>query len=316
MGQQKIRANSSKQERKDFIQHLLNDVEALDKMLTENKVESGVIRIGAEQEFCLVDKQFRPSTKGPDILNNIEDSQFTSELARYNLEINLDPLKLEGNCLSEMEKSLRKFLNHADDAAEKFDCKVILTGILPSIGKEEVSMDYMTPNPRYFALGDIIKAIRGADFELNIIGVDELILSHSNILFEACNTSFQMHLQISPEEFVDKYNWAQMITGPMLAACTNSPLLFGRQLWSETRIALFQQSIDMRSKGKHLREKQQRVSFGSKWIKEITEIYKDDISRYTLLLTTDIEKDSLETLEEGGVPKLEALNLHNSTIWK
>ncbi|MBD80089.1 MAG: signal transduction protein [Crocinitomicaceae bacterium] len=316
MGQQKIRANSTLKERTHFLKHLLNDVEALDQMLKNGLIESGVKRIGAEQEFCIVDEHFRPSIKGPDILNNIEDNHFTSELARYNLEINLEPQKLEGHCFSEMEKRLRKFLNKADDVCDDFNSRVILTGILPSIGKEQVGMDYMTPNPRYYALGDIIKAIRGADFELNIIGVDELILSHSNILFEACNTSFQIHLQISPEEFVDKYNWAQMITGPVLAACTNSPLLFGRQLWSETRIALFQQSIDMRTKGKHLREKQQRVSFGSKWIKEITEIYKDDISRYTLLLTTEIEKDSLESLNNGEIPNLNALNLHNGTIWK
>jgi CBS domain-containing protein len=316
MGQQQIRANTTLVDRKQFLRHLLNDVEALDYMIKHQLIETGVKRIGAEQEFCIVDKHFRPSVKGPDILNNIVDPHFTSELARYNLEINLDPIGLKGRCFSNMEKDLRNLLNKADEAAEKFDGNIVLTGILPSIGKEEVGMDFMTPNPRYYALGDIIKAIRGTDFELNIIGVDELILSHSNILFEACNTSFQIHLQVSPEDFVDKYNWAQMITGPVLAACTNSPLLFGRQLWSETRIALFQQSIDMRSKGKHLREKQQRVSFGDKWIQNITEIYKDDISRYTLLLTTDIERDSLDMLENGEIPKLKALSLHNGTIWK
>lgn len=316
MGQQTIRANATLAERKQFIKHLLNDVEALDQMLKQGLIESGVKRIGAEQEFCLVDQHCRPSTHGPDILNSINNPYFTSELARYNLEINLDPMPLKGRCFSNMEKQLRDLLNQADDVAEKFNNHVVLTGILPSIGKKEVGMEYMTPKPRYYALGDIIKAIRGADFELNIIGVDELILSHSNILFEACNTSFQVHLQVSPEQFVDKYNWAQMITGPVLAACTNSPLLFGRQLWSETRIALFQQSIDMRSKGKHLREKQQRVSFGNKWINEVTEIYKDDISRYTLLLTTDIEQNSLEVLNQGEIPKLQALNLHNGTIWK
>ncbi|MGB0390627.1 MAG: CBS domain-containing protein [Salibacteraceae bacterium] len=316
MGTHDISVQSNLEERKRFLRHLLDDVKSLDRMVKEGLIEKNVKRIGAEQEFCLVDSQFKPSVKALDVLNSVDDEHFTSELAKYNLEINLDPLPLNKNCFSAMEKELRLLLNKADDIAEKFDNKVILTGILPSICKEQVGLDYMTPKPRYFALGDVIKAIRGEDFELNIIGVDELILSHSNILFEACNTSFQMHLQVDPDEFVDKYNWAQMITGPVLAACTNSPLLFGRQLWSETRIALFQQSIDMRSKGKSLREKQQRVSFGNKWISEITEIYKDDISRYTLLLTTEIEENSLDQLDNGEIPSLKALNLHNGTIWK
>lgn len=316
MGTQNISIHTNLEERKQFLRNLLDDVQALDRMLKEGLIEKKVKRIGAEQEFCLVDEQFKPSIKALDILNTVNDDHFTSELAKYNLEINLDPYRLEKNCFSAMEKELRRLLNKVDDIAEKQNNKVILTGILPSITKEYVGLDFMTPKPRYFALGDIIKSIRGQDFELNIIGVDELILSHSNILFEACNTSFQIHLQVDPDEFVDKYNWAQMITGPVLAACTNSPLLFGRQLWSETRIALFQQSIDMRSKGKSLREKQQRVSFGSKWISEITEIYKDDISRYTLLLTTEIKENSLDQLDQGKIPDLKALNLHNGTIWK
>ena len=33
----------------------------------------------------------------------------------------------------------------------------------------------------------------------------------------------------------------------MLAVATNSPILFGRRLWAETRIALFQQAVDTRT---------------------------------------------------------------------
>ncbi|MCB0761272.1 MAG: CBS domain-containing protein [Flavobacteriales bacterium] len=316
MGELSVSSIGSEEQRKVFLKHLLNDVEAMEYMLANNHFESGIARIGFEQEFCLVDNHYRPSLQAPEILSRISDPHFTTELARYNLEINMDPLVLEDDCFSRTENDLRGFLNKANDIALQHNNHVVLTGILPSISKREVGLEYMTPNPRYFVLGDVIKAIRGSDFELNIIGVDELILSHSNILFEACNTSFQIHLQVDPSEFADMYNWAQMITGPVLSVCTNSPLLFGRQLWSETRIALFQQSIDMRSKGKSLREKQQRVSFGKRWINDITEIYKDDISRYTLLMTKEVERDSLEVLKDGGVPRLEALNLHNGTIWK
>ncbi|WP_158855829.1 CBS domain-containing protein [Lunatibacter salilacus] len=316
MGKQKSTARDEGFERRHFLKYLLNDLEALDLILKKGLIEKDRQRIGAEQELSLVNKYFKPSRVGPSVLNRLNDTHFTTELALYNLEINLDPLELKDQCFSLMEKQLRQLLGKVDEATREFGSQVILTGILPSIDIRSGQMDHMTPNPRYLALGEVIKKLRGQDFELNIQGVDELILAHTNILFEACNTSFQCHLQVSAEDFVDQYNWAQLISGPVLAICTNSPLLFGRELWSETRIPLFQQSIDIRSKGYHLRERQQRVSFGDRWIREITEIYKEDIARFTLILTNLTEEDSLKTLESGKIPRLKALNLHNGTIWK
>ena len=85
-------------------------------------------------------------------------------------------------------------------------------------------------------------------------------LLHDSVMLEGCNTSFQAHLQIDPKTFVDSYNWAQAISGPILSVCTNSPFLFGKELWSETRIALFTQSVDTRANSFLLNEKQSRVS--------------------------------------------------------
>jgi len=215
-----------------------------------------------------------------------------------------------------MERHLKRLLKKADDAAQTFNEKIILTGILPSIDFRAVQIEYMTPKQRYEALANIIYELRGEDFELNITGVDELILSHNNILFEACNTSFQCHMQIDPDEFTDMYNWSQMLSGPVLSVCANSPLLIGKELWAETRIPLFQQSIDTRGKGYHLREREQRVTFGNRWIRSVADVYKNDIARHTLLFMTNIKKDSLEMLKKGKIPNLEALQLHNGTIYK
>lgn len=316
MGDQHIKIAEQSDERKKFLRHLLHDVQALDIMADKGLFEKGITRIGAEQEFFIVDKHFKPSRHGPEILAKIQDPHFTTELARYNLEINLDPQVLNKNCFSRTEKELSDLIRQADKVASSFGDSIVLTGILPSIDLRAIEMDYLTPNPRYAALGEIVKRMRGQDFELNINGVDELLLAHTNILFEACNTSFQVHLQTEAEEFVDQYNWAQTIAGPVLAIATNSPLLFGRELWSETRITLFQQSVDMRRRLHHLRERQQRVSLGHKWIRSITEVYKDDISRYPLIFLTQIEKDSLEVLHQGQIPELKALRIHNGTIWK
>ena len=316
MGEQQLSIARDPESRKKFLKQLLHDVEAIELMLENKQFETGVNRIGAEQEFCLVDKYFKPSLNAIDILQKIDDPHFTPELARYNLEINLDPFLLDGNCFSKMERHLKKMLQKADAAASSLNEKIILTGILPTIDFRAVQMEYMTPKKRYEALANIIYELRGEDFELNITGVDELILSHNNILFEACNTSFQCHLQVDPYNFTDIYNWAQMLSGPVLSVCANSPLLIGKQLWAETRIPLFQQSIDTRGKGYHLREREQRVTFGNRWIRSVSDVYKNDIARHTLLFLTNIKKDSLEMLKKGKIPKLEALQLHNGTIYK
>ena len=316
MGEQKLSIAKDPESRKLFLKYLLHDVEAIDQMLQNKQIESGINRIGAEQEFCLVDKYFKPSKNAMEVLEKVNDDHFTPELAKYNLEINLDPLEIAGDCFSKMKSQLLDLLTKAEDVANLLDERIILTGILPSIDFRAVQMEYMTPRPRYDAMANIMSELRGEDFELNITGVDELILTHNNILFEACNTSFQCHYQVEPDEFTDLYNWAQMLSGPVLSVACNSPLLIGKQLWSETRIPLFQQSIDTRGKGFHLREREQRVTFGNRWITGVTDVYKNDIARHTILFLTDIEEDSLDILDRGEIPDLKALQLHNGTIYK
>lgn len=316
MGTHDISIARDPHSKRKFLKHLMHDVEAIEAIMERGLFESGITRIGAEQEFCLVDRHFKPSLNALDVLQKVNDSHFTPELARYNLEINLDPRRLTGDSLSAMHTQLDSLLGKASEAAQSIDERVILAGILPSIDYRAVQKKYMTPRKRYEELAKIILELRGEDFELNITGVDELMISHQNILFEACNTSFQCHYQIEPEQFADSYNWAQLLAGPVLSIAANSPLLLGKQLWAETRIALFQQSIDTRGKGFHLRQREQRVTFGNRWIKGIGDVFKNDIARHTLLFYMEIERDSLDMLEQGEIPKLEALQLHNGTIYK
>ena len=318
MGSQSVTAIKTQKERKNFVRHLLNDIEAFEYMIQNNLFETGVQRVGAEQEICIVDKDYRPSTNALKILDKINDDHYTTELALFNLEINLNPYKLEKKCFSEIEKQLTSLLNKGYRVAEATDNnKLILTGILPTLRKKDLVFKNVTPYKRYKTLNNVIKKIRGDDFKLHIQGVDELILKHKSILFEACNTSFQVHLQISPEEAIDKYNWSQAIAGPLLSIMTNSPLLLGRELWSETRIALFQQSIDLRNVSHFSREQKPRVSFGTDWVKDsILELFTDDVSRYPPIVSSEFDEDSVTAIKKGIMPKLKALNLHNGTLYK
>ncbi|WP_425392050.1 CBS domain-containing protein [Ekhidna sp.] len=317
MGNQVVSSATDQSIRTSFIKHLLNDVKCLEIMLEEKMVESGISRIGAEQELCLISKNYRPQNNADEILKDINDPHFTNELALYNLEINLDPLVLKDDCFDEMEKHLRTFLNKASTAAAKREAYVLLTGILPTISKTELSLQYMTPKPRYRSLNEMMRGARGTDFHLHIKGVDELSITHDSVLMEACNTSFQMHLQVDPDDFISSYNWAQAIAGPVLGVCANSPLLLGRELWNETRIALFQQSIDTRQASYALKDQISRVSFGEHWeTGSITDIYKNEIAQHKILLSREIQTDSLKELKQGRIPKLEALNVHNGTIYR
>ncbi len=317
MGEQELNKNTDKKARKAFIQRLLDDIDSLEFMLREGMIEQGVVRIGAEQEFCLVDQNWRPTTNAPSILRSINDPHFTTELAKYNLEINLDPFELRNDAFGRVESQLRELLSKAQSAAEEHNSRVLLSGILPTISFDEVGPHVMTEHARYFALNDMFKKFRATDFHLKISGVDELLVRHNSIMFEACNTSFQMHLQIDPDDFANSYNWAQAIAGPVLAQCVNSPLLLGKELWQETRIALFQQSVDIRDVSIALRDQQARVTFGEDWVGgSIADFYKNEISRYRILLSRDIEESSMVKLSKGEIPKLKALSLHNGTIYK
>ncbi|MBT8205398.1 MAG: CBS domain-containing protein, partial [Eudoraea sp.] len=275
------------------------------------------LHVGAEQEFCLVNEVWNPTNKADEVLAEINDDHFTNELTRYNLEINLDPQVLEGTCFSKLQQDLNRLLQKAKEAAAKHGNKVILTGILPTIDTPFLGLDYMTPLKRYRVLNDAIKSIRKEDIELHIKGVDEVNLRHETILYEGCNTSFQAHLQIDPDDFANTYNWAQAIAGPVLSVCTNSPLLLGKELWEETRIALFTQSVDTRASTFILNEKESRVGFGSNWIcGSAADFFKDGIIQFRSLITTEFESDSLTELDSGNIPKLRALALHNGTIYK
>lgn len=316
MGDFNIRPIRDAIDRKQMYAFAINDIKAFELMLERKQFNQGPPMIGAEQELCIVDRQLEPATSALKILDKINSPNYTNELALFNLEINLDPLPLTGNCFSKMEANLLALLQKGQIAAESLTHQLLLCGVLPTVQYRHLQFEYMTPIQRYQVLSKVLANIRGDHFEIYLQGVDELNMSLESVLFEACNTSFQMHLQIHPDEFISKYNWAQLIAGPVLATATNSPLLFGRELWAETRIALFKQSLDTRSAKNHMRKKLPRVYFGHDWLRESpAELWKNELMRFPLLLTSDNFTDSMRSVEREEVPDLRAIRLHNGTTY-
>ena len=317
MGEQNVKQNTEGATHQAFMKSLLIEVRALEELLDKGLIESGVSRIGAEQEMFLIDRAHRPALKALDMLEAIDDDRFTHELGLFNLEVNLSPQEFGGDCLRQMESELQQCYHQAREAAQGMDCDIALVGILPTLTMEDLGLDSMVPTPRYHALNDAIRALRGDEFQFTIIGIDQLSVRHDNVMLEACNTSFQVHFQVSPEDFSRLYNIAQAVTGPLLAAAVNSPILLGKRLWHETRIAVFEHSVDTRSESEQERGLRPRVHFGDHWLEEsATEIFKEDIARFRIVLTTETEDDPLGMIEQGIMPSLNALRLHNGTVYR
>ena len=317
MGEHKVEPQLDERRAQEFMQALLEDLRALAFMLENGCVETGKARIGAEQEMFLVDRNFRPAPISLEVLKHASEPRLTTEIARFNLEANLTPLDLTGNCFSQMEAELSDLLELTRNSAGAYDGDVLLSGILPTLQKSDLTLDNLTPIARYRELDRGVIRMRGGPLSIHIKGLDELNLTHDNIMMESCNTSFQIHFQSSPAEFVNHYNIAQAITAPVLAAAVNSPLLFGHRLWQETRVALFQHSTDERSRTQLARSQPTRVSFGDQWLRDsVIELFHDQICRFRPIMITQPDENPFQVLARGQTPLLSALRMHNGTVWR
>jgi len=317
MGAQDIAEGVDKEELRRFTRALLDDVKALGMMVDGGHIETGIRRIGAEQEMFLIDPSGGPSSTAVQVLEIMNDPRFTTELGQFNLEANLSPLVFGGSCLRDLADELKEVKRLAGRAARQIGAEVLLVGILPTLTRDHLGLEHMTPKARYLQLNKLMTELSGGEFRTLIKGVDELQLIHDNIMLEACNTSFQLHFQVDPKEFGPLYNLAQLVTAPVLAAAVNSPVLLRNRLWHETRIALFQQSVDVRSKAHQQRGQRTRVSFGNGWVKEsILEIFQEDISSFRVMLSTDLGEPSTDLLARGIMPPLTALCLFNGTVYR
>ena len=317
MGEHNVEQYVDEKKAQVFMKALLEDLRALAFMLAEGLVESGVTRIGAEQEMFLIDRDLRPAPVSLEVLAHAADSRLTTEIARFNLEANLSPLKLENNCFSQMEQELIELIALARNSAATQNADVLLAGILPTLHKSDLTLDNLTPVARYHELDRGVIQMRGGPLSIHIKGLDELHLTHDNIMMESCNTSFQIHFQSNAKDFVNHYNIAQAITAPVLAVAVNSPLLFGLRLWQETRVALFQHSTDERSRPQVARNQPTRVSFGDRWLRDsVIELFHEQVTRFRPIMISEPEDNPFEVLARGETPSLSALRMHNGTVWR
>jgi hypothetical protein len=286
------------------------------RMLRESYFDIENPMTGMEIEFNLVDDDGRPALKSIEALEAIASPHFQTELAQFNLEINVLPRRLDARGVSGFEEDLRASLNRAESKANEVDAHMVMIGVLPTLEPGHLSPSNVTPNPRYQLLSDQILAARGEDIVIDIQGAERLQTTSDSIMPEAACTSTQLHTQVSPDNFAAYWNASQAIAGMQLAVGANSPYLLGRQLWQETRIPLFEQATDTRSEELKEQGVRPRVWFGERWITSIFDLFEENVRYFPALLPITDDEDPLQVLEAGGTPQLSELKLHNGTIYR
>ena len=234
------------EQRRDYRRKVQLSLEVFETMLAQSSFEFERPLTGMEIECNLVDEQYQPAMANREVLAAIADPAFQTELGAYNIEFNVPPRPLPGDSALELESDVRAGLNAAEAKANQNGAHIVMIGILPTLMPEHLTGDWMSESARYRALNDSIFVARGEDIVIDISGPERLSLQTASIAPESACTSMQLHLQVSPAEFADSWNAAQVLAGPQVALGANSPYFLGHQLWAETRIELFAQATDTR----------------------------------------------------------------------
>lgn len=316
MGQDVDARTFTREDRTAYRAKVRRCLDVFARMLSEYDFSVPHPQVGIEIEFNLIDADGRPALKNAEVLEAIADPAFQTELGLFNIEINVPPSRLDGIGLAILEENIRQDLNQAQAKASEVGVNLVMVGILPTLEDVHMTGDSISANPRYTLLSEQILNARGEDIEIVIDGVDRLDTTADTIVPEAACTSTQLHLQVEPDDFAPAWNASQAIAGVQLAIGANSPFLLGRQLWHETRIALFEQATDTRSDELKSQGVRPRVWFGERWITSVFDLFEENVRYFPSLLPIVNDEDPLVEFDAGRVPTLGELRLHNGTVYR
>jgi gamma-glutamyl:cysteine ligase YbdK (ATP-grasp superfamily) len=277
--------------------HLLTDF--FNKKVFSNEGPVG----GYEVEAILVNNTGQPQSINQHFLDKLNDPMVVHELAAFNVEINGPPVILKNNALSQMERNLQQTWDTCRHVAQDLSIDLMMIGILPNIQEQQLTLANMSQLNRYKALNEqVFKLRNGKPITLDISGRETIKTKHYDVMLESACTSFQLHLQVPLHNAVDFYNISIMLSAPIVAATANSPYLFGHELWDETRIPLFEQSVEIGSAD------YRRVTFGNAYAQHsLMECYEENLAHYPVLVP-------LKKQDEHA--HLSHLRFHNGTIWR
>ncbi len=309
MGDEISRREFSPEDAREFESRLRDETRILTEWFDADYFETETMKCGFELEACLLTDDFRPAPVNDEFLQKVDNPLVVPELSKFNFEINSTPHSLEGNILSKLEEELFRVWRICEIRAEEIGSKLLTIGILPTLCDEILTIGNMSSLNRYSALNRQALRLRGGQpLELKIEGRDFLHVQHQDVMLESAATSLQIHCQVTADEATRHYNLSQILSAPMVAAAANSPYLFGKDLWDETRIPVFEQSVSLASFIDDRGQVVRRVTFGTGYAQDsLLEPFLENRDCFPVLLPLVIDDDP---------SWLSHLRLQNGTVWR
>jgi len=292
-----------------FKSALKQETEILRAWFQESAFAHGHGTLGYELEAWCMDNDFQPAPRNEEFLAAFNNPMVVEELARFIVEYNAPPETIGIDTLNRVAGHLRTLWDDAARVAQGLDMRLAMIGILPTASQSELTMENMSNRERYRALNkEVLRMRHNNPLRMDIEGNEHLRCDQRNVMLESAATSLQIHLQVDQFDAAHYYNAVQVLSGPMVAAASNSPFLFGYDLWAETRIPLFEQAVNTVDSNSLKYAAPARVVFGDAYLhSSLLELFDSNLENFPVLLPADIETKT----EELG-----HLRLHNGTIWR
>jgi hypothetical protein len=309
MGEEIQYSRFNKTDYQQFASRLKQETELLKSWFDNNNFSTSALMAGYELEAWLIDQGARPVTINEKFLELANNDLLSPELAKFNIELNVEPERLSGNVLSIFEKKLATLWQQCSDTAQSLNSDILGIGILPTLQDSDLTLNNISLLDRYRALNEqILRQRNGVEIELNINGDDHLHTSHKDVMLEAAATSLQIHIQVPADVATRYYNASVLLSAPMVAVSANSPCLFGSRLWQESRIPVFEQAIPTGGYGGAAAGPVHRVSFGTHYVRDsLFECFQENLEHFPILLPVKYQAD---------INEVRHLRLHNGTIWR
>jgi len=307
MGEEIQKENFDKADYDRFQQRLEQETELVRSLFARDAFDNKSRMLGYELELCLADADGQPSKNNIDIIEATGNPLFTSELAKFNMEINGNPFPYAGDVFNRVEADLNGLFAQALRAADSFDTRIGMFGVFPSVTLDHLNPDgYMTELHRYNQLNRQLLKMRGKPIQLRLDGNEALEVEKPDVMLEALATSLQIHLQVPYDEIVPTYHaglWSSML---ILGATANSPLVLGKCCWQESRVGIFKQAVDTRNQQEIEDHIIPRVHLGKRYIDSLLDLFEDNF--YYSPILPEVRDEPVENLHH--------LHLHNGTIWR
>lgn len=311
MGQDIDRTRFDQRDFQRFSRRLRAETQALHDLIETGALSQRAPVVGLELEAWLVDADGRPSPRNAEFLQALGSPDVVTELGRFNIELNVPPQPVAGDGLRRLHDALQQTWARCTSTAADLGLRVLSIGILPTVRDADLTLGNVSDRPRYRALNtQVLRQRHGRPNRLDIDGPGGAVLhcEHADVMLEAAATSFQVHLQTPADDAVRTYNAALWVSPFTVALAANSPLLFGRRLWQETRVPLFEQALNIGARELGRGEALSRVTFGSDYVGwSLAEVFRENLERFEPLLPVDPAEPA---------DLLPHLRLHNGTIWR